>query len=99
MSKSLMAGLLVHWPRVAVSFWPTRTVPEIDGAAVLTGRCSTSTSLGADCAYEPNSALKAHTTILTVWPMSSRVRVYVRCELSGDLTPWQSLPLASQRLQ
>jgi hypothetical protein len=66
-----------HWPRLASSVLPTRTVPEMDGSVVLKGRAELTTPVGLEVAVSWPSALRATTCERTRKPASPWRSVYV----------------------
>ena len=64
----MIVGVPVHVPRSAVSVSPSRVVPEIVGAAVLTGGAAATPAVAADVAGVAPAAFVAVTTTRIVAP-------------------------------
>ena len=65
-----MFGVPVHVPRSTVSVPPSRVVPEIVGATVLTGGVAATRAVAAVVAVALPAAFVAVTTTRTVLPAS-----------------------------
>ncbi len=93
--SNAIVGVPVQVPVAAVSTWPSRAVPEIDGSTVFTGGAGATTAEAAEVADVEPAPFVAVTTTRSVPPTSARTGVW-----PGAVAPGMSAqpePPLSQR--